>query len=259
MLGILAGAAVAARELRRRSLSTEPLYGLVLCVTAGALLGGRAFYLAEHGQLGQPSAWFGSHGFTFNGGLIAAAAATAAYVWRRRLSAVYLDSLAAALPLGILVGRVGDVINGEHYGPPTNSLFGVRNTHPDALVPSPDVAYHSGGLYEVLLAALVLVVVWPLRGRLRVPTATVWLVLGLLAAGRFVEFFLRYDSATGPLGLSIAQWTSVAIFTVAVAAAGRLVVSAQPNGTATAGPVHEDEGRRGFRLDRPERRGWKGA
>ncbi len=111
----------------------------------------------------------------------------------------------------------------------------------------------------MLLAALVLVVVWPLRGRLRVPTATVWLVLGLLAAGRFFEFFLRSDSASGPLGLSIAQWTSVAIFTVAVAAAGRLVVSAQPNGTATAGPAHEDEGRRGFRLDRPERRGWKGA
>jgi phosphatidylglycerol:prolipoprotein diacylglycerol transferase len=230
VLGILAGAAVAASDLRRRRLSTEPLHGLVLCVTAGALLGGRAFYLAEHGQLTQPSAWLGSHGFTFNGGLIAAAAATAAYVWRQRLSAVYLDTLAAALPLGILIGRIGDVINGEHYGPPTDSPLGVRNAHPDALVPSPDVAYHSGGLYEVLLAALVLAVVWPLRNRLRAPTATVWLVLALLAAGRFLEFFLRSDSATGPLGLTTAQWTSAAMFAVALAAAGRLIVKPQMSG-----------------------------
>jgi phosphatidylglycerol:prolipoprotein diacylglycerol transferase len=97
-----------------------------------------------------PSAWLGTRGFTFNGGLIAAAAATAIYVWRRRLAPTYLDALAVGLPLGVLIGRIGDVINGEHYGPPTDSVLGVRNTHPDASVSSPELAYHSGGLYEVL-------------------------------------------------------------------------------------------------------------
>jgi phosphatidylglycerol:prolipoprotein diacylglycerol transferase len=111
------------------------LYGLVLCVTAGALVGGRLFFLAEHGELLHPSSWLGSRGFTFNGGLVAAAAATAAYVRRRRLAPAYLDALAVALPLGVLIGRIGDVINGEHYGPPTDALLGVRNTHPGASVP----------------------------------------------------------------------------------------------------------------------------
>ncbi len=48
---------------------------------AGSLGGGRLFYLAEHGELMPSSAWLGTRGFAFNGGLIAGAAATAIYVW----------------------------------------------------------------------------------------------------------------------------------------------------------------------------------
>jgi prolipoprotein diacylglyceryltransferase len=48
----------------------------------GALVGSRAFYLAEHGGLSEPGAWVGSRGFTFYGGFILVALALAAYVWR---------------------------------------------------------------------------------------------------------------------------------------------------------------------------------
>ncbi len=75
-----------------------------------------------------------------------AAAAIALYVRRAGLPLRSLDVLAVGLPLGVAVGRIGDVINGEHFGPPTDFALGVRNTHPDALVPSPEVTYHSGGL-----------------------------------------------------------------------------------------------------------------
>ena len=130
----------------------------------------------------------------------------------------YLDVVAVGLPLGIAIGRIGDVINGEHYGPATDFFLGVRNKHPDADVPSPYVAYHSGGLYEVLIGAIVFAIVWPLRHRLRHPTAIMWLVVALLAAGRFVEFFVRSDSDTVALGLETAQWTSLAL--IAIAAVG---------------------------------------
>ena len=99
--------------------------------------------------------------------------------------------------------------------PATDFFLGVRNTHPDADVPSTQVAYHSGGLYEVLIGAIVFAIVWPLRHRLRRPTALTWLVIGLLAAGRFVEFFVRSDSDTLALGLETAQWTSVVLIAVA--------------------------------------------
>lgn len=218
-LGVVVGGIVAAHEARRRRLDPEPLYNVGLIVVVSALVGGRVYYLMEHGQLLEPGEWLSTQGFTFYGGFIAAALGIALYIRRRGLSIAYLDAIAVGLPLGLAVGRIGDVINGEHYGPPTDFFLGVRNIHPDADVPSPDVAYHSGGLYEVLIGALVFAVVWPLRKRLTRPALLMWTVIGLLAAGRFIEFFLRSDSQTLALGLETAQWTSIVLLVVAVAGA----------------------------------------
>jgi phosphatidylglycerol---prolipoprotein diacylglyceryl transferase len=226
-VGILVGGLAAAYDARRRGLEPERLYTIGLILLVGALVGGRAFFLLEHGRLGDLGAWFSSTGFTFYGGFIAAALGIVWYVRRERLSLSYLDAVAAGLPLGIAVGRIGDVINGEHYGPATDFFLGVRNTHPDALTPSPEVAYHSGGLYEVLLALLVFAIAWPLRKRLRRPLALMWLVLGLFAVGRFFEFFLRSDSDDLALGLEIAQWTSLLLLAV-VAVGAWLTLGRRP-------------------------------
>ncbi|MGH2746048.1 MAG: prolipoprotein diacylglyceryl transferase [Thermoleophilaceae bacterium] len=218
-VGILIGSLAAAYDARRRGLDPQRLYAIAMIVVVGALVGGRAFYLLEHGRLGDPDAWFATTGFTFYGGFVAAALGIAYYVWRERLSALYFDAIAAGLPLGIAVGRLGDVINGEHYGPATDFFLGVRNTHPDALTPSRELAYHSGGLYEVMIGAIVFAIAWPLRKRLHRPLALMWLVIGMLAVGRFFEFFLRSDSADLALGLETAQWTSLALLVVAAAGA----------------------------------------
>ena len=247
-VGILVGALVAAYDARRRGLEPQRLYAIAMIVVVGALVGGRAFYLLEHGRLDDPGAWLGTTGFTFYGGFIAAALGIAYYVRRERLSLAYLDAIAAGLPLGIAVGRIGDVINGEHYGPATDFFLGVRNSHPDALTPSAELAYHSGGLYEVLIGAIVFAIAWPLRKRLRRPTALMWLVVALLAVGRFFEFFVRSDSADLALGLEIAQWTSLALLAVAAVGAwltlGHRLPRRQPPVTAAGqgatggGPEH---------------------
>jgi phosphatidylglycerol:prolipoprotein diacylglycerol transferase len=218
-IGIAVGGVAVAHDARRRGLDPERVYAIGLILIIGALVGGRAFYLLEHGELDDLGAWLGTVGFTFYGGFIAAALGIAYYLRSRRLSISYLDAIAAGLPLGLAVGRIGDVINGEHYGPATDFILGVRNTHPDALTPNPDVAYHSGGLYEVLIGAIVFAIVWPLRKRLQRPLALMWLMLALLAIGRFVEFFLRSDSADLALGLEIAQWTSLMLLAIAAAGA----------------------------------------
>jgi len=233
-VGIVIGGLAVAHDARRRGLDPERVYAIGLIVVVGALVGGRAFYLLEHGRLDDPGAWVGTVGFTFYGGFIAAALGIAYYIWRARLNVSYLDAIAAGLPLGLAVGRVGDVINGEHYGPATDFFLGVRNTHPDALTPNPDLAYHSGGLYEVLIGAIVFAIVWPLRKRLKRPLALVWLMLALFATGRFFEFFLRSDSADRALGLEIAQWTSLVLLTVAAAGAWLTLGRRAPHGRPRA-------------------------
>jgi phosphatidylglycerol---prolipoprotein diacylglyceryl transferase len=218
-IGIVVRGVAVAHDARRRGLDPERVYAIGLILVIGALVGGRAFYLLEHGELDDPGAWLATVGFTFYGGFIAAALGIAYYVRRQRLSIAYLDAIAAGLPLGLAIGRTGDVINGEHYGPATDFFLGVRNTHPDALTPNPALAYHSGGLYEVLIGAVVFAIAWSLRKRLRRPLALMWLVLALLAVGRFFEFFLRSDSADLALGLEIAQWTSLMLLAIAAAGA----------------------------------------
>ncbi len=216
--GILIGALLAGRLARRWGLSSDPLYAIAGLVTAGALVGGRVFYLLEQdpGGLVDPRRLFSSYGFTFDGGVILAAVLITGYIWRKRLSIRYLDVIAIGLPLGIAIGRIGDVINSEHYGARSNFFLAVRNANPNAKTPDSRFAYQNGGLYEVLLATAIFAVVWPLRERFRRPMDAMWLVLGLFAAGRFGEFFLRSDSPQLALGLNNAQWVSLALLAVVI-------------------------------------------
>ena len=216
-LGILLGGVVAGRVLRERGLDTEPLYTIGSLAAVGGLVGGKVFYAIERGDA---SSLVSSRGFTFNGGVILAAILIAIYARRELLDRAYLDAAAVGLPFGVAIGRIGDFINGEHYGEQSDFFLAVRNTHPDADTPDPALAYHSGGLYEMILGAVIFAIVWPLRHRFRRPTLLLWLVLGLFAVGRFFEFFLRSDSVEGGLGLSSAQWSSVVLFVVAAIGAG---------------------------------------
>lgn len=211
-IGILMGGLAARRWARERGLDPEPLFTLGALLAVAGIVGGRLLYVLEHG-----GPLLGTRGFTFDGGVVLAALLIAGYVWRTRLSGRYLDSIAVGLPLGVAIGRIGDVINGEHYGPRSKFLLAVRNSNPHALTPNPAYAYQNGGLYEVLLAAAIFALVWLLRHRLRRTGDLVWLVLGLFAVGRFFEFFARSDSPKLALGLSNAQWSSLGLLVVVIA------------------------------------------
>ena len=221
-LGIGVGLAVAVRYGRARNLDGERIQTLVLLLVFAGIVGSRLLYLLQHdpGAILRPADLVGTRGFSFYGALIASPIAAAAYLVRRRLTLSYLDALAAGFPVGMAIGRIGDLINGEHYGGPTDAPWGVRYTHPEALVPTGDVAYHSGGLYEIVLALAMIAVLTPLWSRLRAPTSLLWATILMYAAGRFVMFFARDDSGT-TLGLKGAQWMSLAIAAVCAIALWR--------------------------------------
>ena len=211
-IGILLGMVVASRYAAARGLDADRVQTLVAILAVAGIVGSRLLYLAQHdpGGLINPADWIGSQGFSFYGALVAAPAAAALYLRRKQLPLRYLDALAAGFPVGMAIGRIGDLINGEHYGGPTDLPWGVRYTDPDALVPEAGVAYHSGGLYEIALALVMIAVLTPLWSRLRSPTALLFSTTALYAIGRFFMFFARDDSGT-VLGLKSAQWLSLAI------------------------------------------------
>jgi phosphatidylglycerol---prolipoprotein diacylglyceryl transferase len=228
-VGLAVGAWLATRYARERGLDRERLTGAALILVLAGIAGAKLFWLLENDPAAtvRPGEWIASRGFSIYGAILLGAVALALYLRRGRLSLRYLDAMAAGFPLGLAVGRIGDVINGEHHGPPSDQPWAFRHTHPDADVPSALVGYHSGGFYEVVLGLVMLAVVWPLRRRFRRPAALFWTVIALYGAGRFVMFFWRSDSDTLALSLSTAQWTSLALVAVAAAALTRCAIQAR--------------------------------
>lgn len=217
-LGVAAGGWLATVYARERGLERDRVIDLVVVVALAGIVGARVFYLVEHGDLLRPGAWLGTFGFSIYGAVILGPLAGAAYMRWRGLGMRYLDAAASGFPLGLMVGRTGDLINGEHYGPASDLPWAVINAHPEADVPSQSIAYHSGGLYEVLLGLVLFALVWPLRGRFRTPGVLLFTVIALYAAGRFAMFFARSDSEALTLGLNGAQWTSLALLVVSIVA-----------------------------------------
>lgn len=219
-VGILIGSWVVGRYLRERALSTEPLWALTVILTVAGIVGARAYYLVLHpAQLVQPGDWLGTIGFAFYGSLVLVPLAIGGYLWRRRLSVRYLDAIAVGLALGYAIGRVGDLIAGEHYGQVSHLPWAIAYTHPGAGVPRLGVPYQPGALYEIVLGAAIFSVLWSLRRRLG-PTMPVWLFLGLYSLGRFVMFFYRTDSPASAFGLRTEQWVSLGLLAAAVLGAG---------------------------------------
>lgn len=224
-IGLMVGLLLARRGAARDGLDPDAIGVLVLAATITGIVGARAVYLIEHGAIVDPDEWLGTNGYSFYGALISGLAAVLVTLRRKGWSLAYLDRLALAFPAAMAVGRLGDVINGEHYGPPTQLPWGVRYTHPEALTPDPAVAYHAGGLYEVALALAIVLVLWPLRPRLHRRLQVLWTVVGLYAAGRLAMFAWRLDSPSVALGLDSSQLISVGLL---LAAAAGFLSSSRP-------------------------------
>lgn len=209
-LGLGVGTMVALRFARERNLSAERILNLVLLVTLTGMVGARAFFLIEQdpGALLRPVDWFANTGFSFYGAMIAAVAAALIYL-RGTLTLLYLDALASGFGLAMAVGRIGDILIGEHIGSPSDLPWAISYSNPDALVPMTGVAYHPGALYESVLGLAIFAALWPQRQRFRRPGSLLLAVVGLYSAGRFALFFVRSDSDALALGLSNAQVTSI--------------------------------------------------
>ena len=100
------------------------------------------------------------------------------------------DITAPALLIAQAIGRIGDLINGEHFASVTDLPWGVIYTHPS----SPGVfrpPTHPAVGYELLFDLVLLAAIWPLRDRLRPHGMFFTLYLATYSIGRFFLSFMR--------------------------------------------------------------------
>ena len=121
--------------------------------------------------------------------------------------------------LGLAIGRIGDVINGEHHGSPTNLPWGVEYVNQYTLG-QPGRVVHPEVAYEMVLCLLILGAILPFHQRLKqlLPDGVLGLAyFGVYALGRFFLSYFRLDMQI-VLGLRQAQIASLLMVVIAVIA-----------------------------------------
>jgi phosphatidylglycerol:prolipoprotein diacylglycerol transferase len=246
-VGYLAGAAVLIYEGRRRGIPEDRASAYVFWALIGAMVGARLFYVLGHysefdGFVDMLAVWRG--GISLIGGIFGSLIFT--YPVIRKSGVPWfkaVDTAAIGLPLGIVIGRIGDLVIGDHLGKPTSwaLAFVYRGGHlsgyacatgdvcriglsggyteivtpagaqlfrGDALI-AQGAGVHQTALYDFFSTmVLVTLLIW-MSQRPRRDGVLFLTFAGWYATGRIVTDFLRIDKHW--FGLTGSQWASIGV------------------------------------------------
>jgi len=257
-LGFLLGSVWVLKDCPRRGIREDHMSSMLFWALIGTIVGARLFYVIAHfsefNSIGDMLAIY-KGGISLLGG-IAGAVAFAYPIMRRNGYRFFqvMDNAAIGLAIGVFVGRIGDLIIGDHLGKPTNAPWAFRYlggnlsgfdcttlpgtcseslqqgtltleiTHSHAKLyesanPShvlgQGIGVHQTALYDfVSVALLLLFLVIVMNRRPRREGVLIMTWAIWYGSARIVTDFLRVDKRF--FGLTGSQWTSVAIVTASV-------------------------------------------
>ncbi|HTT75853.1 MAG TPA: prolipoprotein diacylglyceryl transferase [Candidatus Binataceae bacterium] len=206
-------------------LDSDGVAELIIYLAAGVLFGGRLGYVLFYNlpyYLQHPvqivAVWDG--GMSFHGGLIGVTLAGLLFSRKTGISFWSLTELVVPVaPLGLFFGRLGNFINGELWGRPSNVPWAM--IFPRApLVHGMMVPRHPSQLYEAILEGLVLfTILWILARKPRpkgLLLGTFLILYGLFRC--FVEFFRQPDAQLGYIGgvITMGQILSIPMILIGI-------------------------------------------
>ena len=231
-LGVLLGVLFTARLLKDSSITEDQYYSVALWAIIGGMVGARLLFVIENIYLFLPSPL---SVFAVNEGGISVFGATlggtlAAYLGAKRYGIdvpTLADAAGPGFSFGEGVGRIGDIINGEHHGAPTDLPWGIVYSHSNTLGEigvkvHPAVGYEM--IYDFMVAGLLVL----FRGRLPRPGMIYLLYIFLYSLGRLTIGFFRKDNHV-LFNLGMAQLIGVAGMTVCVVWAVVMLTSKAPS------------------------------
>jgi len=200
--------------ISRKEFDDLIFYGLL-----GVIVGGRVGYVFFYdfaNFISDPISilyvWHG--GMSFHGGLLGVCLAI--FIYAKRVGKGWLqlmDFVAPLVPLGLGAGRLGNFINGELWGRPTDLPWGM--VFPQS---GEAIARHPSQIYEAFLEGVLLFfIVWFFSEKKRKEGSISGVFLMAYGALRFcVEFTREPDMNLGLLyfDLSMGQWLSIPMLMV---------------------------------------------
>src|SRR5215207_282602 len=237
MIGIVVGALIVERELKRRGENSERIWDALIWVLPIGIVGARLWYVfnsilgGNRSYLDNPASiirvWEG--GLHIFGGFLFGATALLIYLRQNKLDPwLFLDAAGPAALVGQGIGRIANFINQELYGPPTSLPWGIPISAEHRLVQYQDLSlfpvettrFHPTFAYEMLWnfasAGLLLWLSRRYKEDLKPGTLFAgWLVLA--GVGRVIIEFFRPDQPKIPsLGIS---YSSIVAALMAIAGA----------------------------------------
>jgi len=225
---------VARRRAARPGSTWKPVDvdDLIFFAALGVIIGGRLGWILFYGfdtvradPLAILKVWQG--GMSFHGGLVGVLVAIAIFARRRLRSVLDVFDFTAPLPaIGLGAGRIGNFINGELWGKPTDAPWGVLFE---------GQVRHASQLYEALLEGLVLfLVLYWFTSKPRVRLAPSGLFLLCYGVFRFLIEFVRLpDADIGYLAfgwLTMGQLLSTPMIVAGLAMLAWAARTRQPSG-----------------------------
>ncbi|MBL8077507.1 MAG: prolipoprotein diacylglyceryl transferase [Anaerolineales bacterium] len=234
MLGAVAGAWWAEREIRRRGENGEVIWDAMVWVLPIGIIGARLWYVVNNILSG--STYYTDNpakiinipegGLHFFGGLLFGVITLYFFLKRNGLDTwLFLDALAPATLLGQAIARPANFINQELYGQPTQLPWGIQILGEHRLPQYSDLTqfpvdttrFHPTFAYEMILNILIVLFLWWLSRRYEEemkPGAlfSAWLLLAGLSR-TFIEFF-RPDQTL--IGNTFITYTMLVSFLMAV-------------------------------------------
>ena len=223
-LAIISGASVAYFLLKKDGRGWhEHIIDFSITVAIAGLIGARLWdvfffdwhYYSNH-LLEIPYVWQG--GMAIQGGVVFGTLAGFWFVKKYNIDAwAFADVFAPALILAQSVGRMANLFNGDAFGHPTGSNFGI-------LYPESTLAYRTYGnqplwpaeIWEGQIDILIFVALL-LFSSFKHAKGQVFLLYAILySAARFFLEFLRGDYVNLTIGLKSAQMTSLIVMIVGV-------------------------------------------
>ena len=223
-LAIISGASVAYFLLKKDGRGWhEHIVDFSITVAIAGLIGARLWdvfffdwhYYSNH-LLEIPYVWQG--GMAIQGGVVFGTLAGFWFVKKHNIDAwAFADVFAPALILAQSVGRMANLFNGDAFGHPTGSNFGI-------LYPESTLAYRTYGnqplwpaeIWEGQIDILIFVALL-LFSSFKHAKGQVFVLYAILySAARFFLEFLRGDYVNLTMGLKSAQMTSLIVMIVGV-------------------------------------------
>lgn len=244
-----------------KGIDPDDIYSIAIWAIIGGIIGARLVHVIDNWGFYQYNLlqilfiWSGGIGIW--GGILGGFLGGAAYALvAKHPVGVIADLTAPALLLVQTIGRLGDIVNGEHCARAATEFILAFNW----VNPSSDGRVCANGVgvpvqpviaYEMLWNLAALFVIWKLRDRLKPDGMLFALYLAFYAVGRFLVTFLRQDKVW-VLGLQEAHFIAILVLVITIPL---LIIKARPTTPEQlAVEGAEIAERRTRRLSRAERR-----